>query len=180
MLSAATKNAIAGAKRFVGKAFEDADVEEEAKLVSTPIRKSPESDKAAAVLKYGRYLNETLFEFESVYAMILRKMQQLATAQAGENAETVNEAVITVPDYFDERQRRAVLDAAKIVDIRVLQLMSEHAATALNWGILRSSTLPEIGANSLPVTVGFVDIGESATSVYFVDFFKVPFVFLSP
>jgi len=172
MLSAATKNAISGAKRFIGKTFEDSDVEGEAKMVSTPIRKSEDTGKAAAVLKYGRYMNETFFEFESVYAMIMKKMQQIATKQAGENAETVDEAVITVPDYFDERQRRGVLDAAKIAGIKVLQLMSEHAATALTWGILRSSTLPETGANNVPVTVGFVDIGQSATTVYFVDFFK--------
>eukprot|EP00466_Bigelowiella_natans_P001493 jgi/Bigna1/89647/estExt_fgenesh1_pg.C_530028 len=178
MLSEASKNAIFGMKRFIGRKFEDEIVQKEANLVNTKLEKD-ERGEPAAVVRYGQETRKV--SMVSVMAMLregmgrerfkyfnkLKKMQSIATMNVGENnAEMVTEAVVTVPDYFTERQRRAMIDAAEIAGIKLLQLISEHAATSLAYGILRAGDLPK----EKPVTVGFIDIGHSATSVYFVDF----------
>uniref|UniRef100_A0A7S0CYH2 Uncharacterized protein n=1 Tax=Amorphochlora amoebiformis TaxID=1561963 RepID=A0A7S0CYH2_9EUKA len=168
MLSSSSKNAIFGAKRFIGQPYDADLVQDELKMVSTKLVKGPKGE-AQAVVKYGKETRN--ITFEAVYAMMLKQQQKIATKELGPGSETVTEAVVTVPDYFTERQRRAVIDAGKVSGINVLQVMSEHAATALAYGLLRTENLPK--EDEKPLLVGFIDIGHSSTSVYFAEFTQV-------
>uniref|UniRef100_A0A6T6BMI4 Uncharacterized protein n=1 Tax=Compsopogon caeruleus TaxID=31354 RepID=A0A6T6BMI4_9RHOD len=96
--------------------------------------------------------------YEALVGMLLAKLAQIAST---ENGNAVKDFVVSVPGYFTDRQRRALMDAAKIANINLLRLMNEHAAIALGYGIFRTAELPEAD----PIKIVFVDIGQSATSV---------------
>merc|ERR1719216_242191 len=78
----------------------------------------------------------------------------------------VTDCVIACPSYFDDAQRRALLTAAKLAELKVLRLLEETTAIALNYGILRN--LPENETQR----VVFVDVGYASTQVAVVDFVK--------
>jgi heat shock protein 4 len=80
----------------------------------------------------------------------------------------LTDAVISVPSYFSDEHRQALLDAAKIAGISVLRLMNEHTATALAYGIYRSN---EFDAEK-PTTVAFCSMGHSVFSVSVVQFIR--------
>merc|ERR1719188_1683920 len=80
----------------------------------------------------------------------------------------LNECVIAVPSSYADVQRQAVLDAARIANIKVLRIMNEHTATALAYGIYRSNDFdPE-----KPMTVAFCSMGQSIFSVSIVQFVR--------
>merc|ERR1712244_118895 len=78
----------------------------------------------------------------------------------------VTDCVIACPSFFDDAQRRALLTAAKLAELKVLRLLEETIAIALNYGILRN--LPENETQR----VIFVDIGYASTQIAVVDFVK--------
>merc|ERR1712048_792215 len=80
----------------------------------------------------------------------------------------LTDAVISVPSYFSDVHRQALLDAAKIAGISVLRLMNEHTATALAYGIYRSNDFDA----EKPCTVAFCSMGHSIFSVSVVQFVK--------
>mmetsp|Transcript_5859 Transcript_5859/g.5099 ORF Transcript_5859/g.5099 Transcript_5859/m.5099 type:complete len:129 (+) Transcript_5859:436-822(+) len=78
---------------------------------------------------------------------------------------SLNEFVLSVPSYFTQQERRALLDAAKIADVKVLQLMNESTAIALSYGIFRKKELTD-----KPRNVIFIDVGHSKTSAFVASF----------
>lgn len=119
------ENTIYESKRFIGRKFEE--VKEEAKRVSYKVTADDKGDASFDVPNAGRIVRP-----EEVGAHVLKKLKEAAEAYLGEK---VTKAVITVPAYFNERQRQATKDAGKIAGLEVLRILNEPTAAALAYGL---------------------------------------------
>ncbi len=117
------ENTIYSIKRFMGRRHDE--VTEEIKMV--PYRVVRASNGDARVESMGKQYSPP-----EISAMILRKLKQSAEAYLGEK---VNDAVITVPAYFNDSQRQATKDAGKIAGLNVLRIINEPTAAALAYGL---------------------------------------------
>jgi molecular chaperone DnaK len=113
-----------GIKRLIGRKFSDKDVQNDIKIMPYKIV----SNKGNA----GVELGDKTYSPEEISAMILSKLKADAEAFLGEK---VNEAVITVPAYFDDSQRQATKDAGKIAGLEVKRIINEPTAAALAYGL---------------------------------------------
>jgi len=139
-------------KRFLGVAFDDAWVAREAAYV--PFKPVNSNGKVGFEARYcGR---KEVFSVEQIAAALLQKLK--GVAEKGLENQRVTDCVLTVPAWWPEAPRKAMLDAANIAGLNVLRLMNETTAVALNYGILRP--LPKDEASK----VMFVDIGATATT----------------
>jgi molecular chaperone DnaK len=116
-------NTIFSIKRFMGRKFDE--VSEEMKIVPYEVVKGPNSD--VRVKAEGKE-----YAPPEISAMILQKLKADAEAYLG---ETVSDAVITVPAYFNNAQREATKDAGKIAGLNVLRIINEPTAAALAYGL---------------------------------------------
>eukprot|EP01111_Echinosteliopsis_oligospora_P011189 TRINITY_DN362_c0_g1_i2.p1 TRINITY_DN362_c0_g1~~TRINITY_DN362_c0_g1_i2.p1 ORF type:complete len:802 (-),score=310.35 TRINITY_DN362_c0_g1_i2:32-2437(-) len=156
----AIKSTVTGVKRILGKKLTEEDVKAEAKNIGYKL-----SEKDGRISADVMYCNEQqTFTSEQITGMILHKLKKTAEAAIGQK---VNDVVISVPGYWTDSQRRALLDASNIAGLHTLRLFNETAAVALAYGIYKTD-LPETD----PIKVLFVDIGDSATSVSAVAFQK--------
>ncbi len=119
------ENTIYESKRFIGRKFEE--VKDEAKRVSYKVVADEKGDAAFDVPNAGRLVRP-----EEVGAHVLRKLKEAAEEYLGEK---ITKAVITVPAYFNERQRQATKDAGKIAGLEVLRILNEPTAAALAYGL---------------------------------------------
>jgi molecular chaperone DnaK len=119
------ENTIYSIKRFIGR--RDDEVEAERKIVSFKVVKGPAGDARVSIPVTGRDYSP-----QEISAMILGKMKTDAEAYLG---EPVNQAVITVPAYFNDSQRQATKDAGKIAGLEVLRIINEPTAAALAYGL---------------------------------------------
>lgn len=117
------ENTLFSIKRLIGRRWEDEEVQRDLKLMPYKIVKSNEGVK---VMMQGKEYSP-----QEVSAMILQKMKADAEARLG---ETITEAVITVPAYFDDAQRRATKDAGAIAGLDVKLIINEPTAAALAYG----------------------------------------------
>ena len=117
-------NTIYGIKRFVGHKFDDKSVQEDIKNAVFEVSKT---SGGGIEVKLG----DTNSSPEEVSAMILRKLKEDAEDRLGEK---ITEAVITVPAYFDDAQRKATKDAGKIAGLDVKRIINEPTAAALAYG----------------------------------------------
>lgn len=146
------KNTLWGWKRLIGRKLSDPFVKQETLKLPFNFVEGPNGSVGLRV----HYLGEpTVFSPEQVTAMMLTKLKE--TAEMSLKSKVVD-CVISVPCYFTDRQRRALLDSAAIVGLNVLRLMNDTAATALNYGIYKQD-LPAV--EEKPRHVVFVDIGHS-------------------
>ncbi len=119
------ENTVYEAKRFIGRKFEE--VKEETKRVTYKVVADDKGDAAFDIPNAGKVVRP-----EEVGANVLRKLKEAAEDYLGEK---VSKAVITVPAYFNERQRQATKDAGKIAGLEVVRILNEPTAAALAYGL---------------------------------------------
>tara|TARA_B100001115_G_scaffold30929_2_gene22761 strand:+ start:3075 stop:4982 length:1908 start_codon:yes stop_codon:yes gene_type:complete len=122
-------NTVYDAKRLIGRKFSDPIIKNE--ISNFPFKVKPDdSDKPKIVVDYKN--EEKEFHPEEISSMVLIKMKEIAEAYAG---ETVTDAVITVPAYFNDSQRQATKDAGQIAGLNVLRIINEPTAAAIAYGL---------------------------------------------
>ena len=117
-------------KRLIGRRFDDPTVKKDMDLVPYPIVEGPNGDAWVEC-------NGEKYSPQQISAFILQKMKESAEAKLG---DTVEQAVITVPAYFNDAQRQATKDAGKIAGLEVLRIINEPTAAALAYGLDKSET----------------------------------------
>lgn len=119
------QNTIFSVKRFMGRKFDDPQVERARKYVPYEVRKAPNGDVRVV-------MNEREYSPPEISAMILQKIKTDAEAYLG---QPITQAVITVPAYFNDSQRQATKDAGKIAGLDVLRIVNEPTASSLAYGL---------------------------------------------
>lgn len=156
------KNTVNCLKRLAGRSFSDPDIQIEQQYVTAPL-----VDVNGQVGAEVNYLgNSEKFTATQLVAMYLSKIKQTT---ASEMKLPVSDICLSVPAWFTDSQRRALLDAAEIAGLKVLRLMNDTTAAALGWGITKLD-LP--AAEEAPRRVCFVDIGHSNYTCSIVEFKK--------
>ncbi|RKP10996.1 putative heat shock protein, partial [Thamnocephalis sphaerospora] len=155
------RNTIAALKRLAGRRFDDPEVQNtERRFITAEL-----CDMQGQVGVKVDYLEkETTFSAIQLISMYLAKLRDTAVAEL---QAPVNDVVISVPGWFTDAQRRALLDAAEIAGLNCLRLINDTTAAALGYGITKTD-LPE----DKPRTVVFTDMGHSSFSVAVVEFKK--------
>jgi heat shock protein 4 len=151
----APQNTVHQLKRLVGRKFQDPKVQ--ADLAKLPFAVSEDPSSGGCLLTVQFAGEKAVFTPEQVMAMVLVDLKKIAEAESG---VPPIDCVISVPAYFGEAQRYAMINAAQIAGLNCLRLMNETTATALAYGIFKTD-LPETD----PVHVAFVDVGHSSTQV---------------
>ena len=145
-------------KRLIGRRFDDPMVEKDTKLVPYKIVKGPNGD--AWVEAHGKDYSP-----QQISAFILQKMKETAEAKLG---ETVTQAVITVPAYFNDAQRQATKDAGKIAGLEVLRIINEPTAAALAYGLdkkkeAKTIAVYDLGGGTFDISI--LEIGDGVFEV---------------
>ena len=122
-------NTIFDAKRLIGRKYSDESVQRDKKLLSYQIL-ADHTDKPQICARYKGEMRK--YYPEEISSMVLTSMKETAEAYLG---ETVTDAVITVPAYFNDSQRQATKDAGKIAGLNVLRIINEPTAAAIAYGL---------------------------------------------
>ncbi|MBF0415820.1 MAG: molecular chaperone DnaK [Magnetococcales bacterium] len=151
------KNTLFAIKRLIGRRFDDPMTQKDKGFVPYDIVKADNGD--AWVQFGGKKVSPS-----EVSAMILQKMKQTAEDYLG---ETVTEAVITVPAYFNDAQRQATKDAGRIAGLDVLRIINEPTAAALAYGLDKKGgqtiVVYDLGGGTFDVSI--LEIGDGVFEV---------------
>ncbi len=153
------KNTARDIKRLIGRRWGDQDVMADLERLPFKVVKDPNSDGLGIVLQYGE--EEKIFTPPQVVAMLLTGLMDM-TKKASGNDVVIADAVISIPGWYTDSMRRALLDACQIAGLNCLRLMHETTAVALEYGIYRSYR-GSFSADK-PVRVLFIDMGHSGFS----------------
>ncbi|MDP2056017.1 MAG: Hsp70 family protein, partial [Acidobacteriota bacterium] len=149
------ENTVFSVKRFMGRKFNE--VTEETKRVPYTVSQTPASD--ARITVRGKQYSPP-----EISAMILGKLKKAAEDHLG---ETVTDAVITVPAYFNDSQRQATKDAGQIAGLNVLRIVNEPTAAALAYGLdqKKDETIAvfDLGGGTFDISV--LEVGEGVVEV---------------
>ena len=150
-------NTIFGIKRFMGHTFEEEAVQKDKAIVPYEVKRG--ADGGAVVLMGGKE-----YRPEEVSAMILSKLKADAEAKLGEK---ITEAVITVPAYFNDTQRKATQDAGRIAGLEVRRIINEPTAAALAYGFNKKKdekiVVYDFGGGTFDVSV--LEVGDDVIEV---------------
>eukprot|EP00245_Coleochaete_scutata_P002680 TRINITY_DN1364_c0_g1_i1.p1 TRINITY_DN1364_c0_g1~~TRINITY_DN1364_c0_g1_i1.p1 ORF type:complete len:653 (-),score=188.83 TRINITY_DN1364_c0_g1_i1:350-2308(-) len=126
-------NTIFDAKRLIGRRFQDAAVQSDMKLWPFKVQPGAGDKPVIQIVHKGE---TKVFSPEEVSSMVLLKMKETAEAFLG---QPVNNAVVTVPAYFNDSQRQATKDAGAIAGLNVLRIINEPTAAAIAYGLDKQS-----------------------------------------
>ncbi|KAJ5682312.1 Heat shock protein hsp88 [Penicillium macrosclerotiorum] len=156
------KNTISSLKRLIGRSFNDPDVAIEQQFNTATI--CDVNGQAGVEVNYlGK---KEKFSATQLVAMYLTKIKDIASKEL---KLPVSDVTISVPAWFTDVQRRAMIDAGEIAGLNVLRLVNDTTATALGYGITKTD-LP--GPEEKPRRVVFIDIGYSDYTATVVEFHK--------
>lgn len=151
------KNTIFGIKRFIGHQFEDPAVQKDTKAVPYEVKKSTDG---GVLVKMG----DKDYRPEEISAMILQKLKADAEAKVGEK---ITQAIITVPAYFNDSQRKATKDAGAIAGLEVLRIINEPTAAALAYGFNKKKNekivVYDFGGGTFDVSI--LEVGDEVVEV---------------
>ena len=151
------ENTFFAIKRLIGRRFDDPTVAKDQKLVPYQIIKADNGD--AWVESHGKKYSPS-----QISAYILQKMKETAEAHLGQKVE---QAVITVPAYFNDAQRQATKDAGKIAGLEVLRIINEPTAAALAYGLDKKDgqtiAVYDLGGGTFDVSI--LEIGDGVFEV---------------
>ena len=157
------KNTVSNLKRLAGRKFNDPEVEIEKEFIAATLVDTTNGDVGVKVKYLGQ---DEVFSATQLIAMYLTKIKLTASQEL---KLPVSDIVLSVPPWFTDPQRRAIMDAADIAGLKLLRLMNDTTAAALGWGITKTD-LPT--TEEKPRRVCFVDIGHSNYTVSIVQFRK--------
>jgi molecular chaperone DnaK len=144
-------------KRLIGRRYDDPMVEKDKKLVPYKITKAANGDAWVEV-------DGKTYSPSQVSAFILQKMKETAEAHLGQKVE---QAVITVPAYFNDAQRQATKDAGRIAGLEVLRIINEPTAAALAYGLDKAKqgtiAVYDLGGGTFDVSI--LEIGDGVFEV---------------
>jgi molecular chaperone DnaK len=151
------ENTFFAIKRLIGRRWDDPMVEKDKKLVSYKLVKAGNGD--AWVESHGKQYSPS-----QISAFILQKMKETAEAHLGQKVE---QAVITVPAYFNDAQRQATKDAGKIAGLEVLRIINEPTAAALAYGLDKKEgktiAVYDLGGGTFDISI--LEIGDGVFEV---------------
>ncbi len=151
------ENTIFSIKRLMGRKYNSPEVQEAKKKLPYKIVEAPNGDAHVEIM--GKRYSPP-----EISAMILQKLKQAAEDYLG---ETVTEAVITVPAYFDDSQRQATKDAGRIAGLNVLRIINEPTAAALAYGLDKKKeekiAVYDLGGGTFDISI--LEIGEGVIEV---------------
>lgn len=150
------ENTVFSVKRLIGRAFDDAEVKRDIELMPYKIEKA----NGGVKVKMG----DKDYSPAEVSAMILQKLKADAEAYLG---ESVTEAVITVPAYFNDAQRQATKDAGKIAGLDVKRIINEPTAAALAYGLDKKKeekiAVYDLGGGTFDISI--LELGDGVFEV---------------
>jgi molecular chaperone DnaK len=151
------ENTIFSVKRLMGRKYDSKEVQDAKSKLPYKIVSAPNGD--AHVEIKGK-----MYSPPEISAMILQKLKQAAEDYLG---ETVTDAVVTVPAYFDDSQRQATKDAGRIAGLNVLRIINEPTAASLAYGIDSKKdekvAVYDLGGGTFDISI--LEIGEGVTEV---------------
>ncbi len=152
-----SENTVYSIKRFIGRRYEE--TESERKMVPFQVIEGPSDDVRVKIPVTGREYSP-----QEISAMVLAKLKADAEAYLG---ETVTEAVITVPAYFNDSQRQATKDAGRIAGLDVKRIINEPTASALAYGLDKKANetilVFDLGGGTFDVSI--LEVGEGVIEV---------------
>ncbi len=150
-------NTIFSIKRFMGRKYKDPEVQHVLDVVPYEVKEAPNGDVRVV-------MGDKEYSPPEISAMILQKLKNDAEAYLG---DTVTQAVITVPAYFNDTQRQATKDAGKIAGLEVLRIINEPTASSLAYGLDKKDeeviAVYDLGGGTFDISI--LDVGDGVFEV---------------
>ena len=150
-------NTVYDAKRLIGRKYNDSIVQNDIKNLAYKVKNN--NDKPVIEVQYKN--EEKTFQPEEISSMVLTKLKETAEAYIG---DTVTDAVITVPAYFNDSQRQATKDAGAIAGLNVLRIINEPTAAAIAYGLDKTESektvmIFDLGGGTFDVSLLVIEDG---------------------